>query len=211
VKQRRRREKAERRGQILDAARKLLFKKGLGGTSVNQIAREAELAIGTVYFYFRSKEDIFAALQLEGLALLRQAIQTAAGGAPAPEDKLVAMARAYLAFSQEHRKYFDVIQYFLSAPEVIQSPGVKQQVDDEGRRLLQFVEEVLAEGIRLGRFQAVAVRPYALIFWATIHGLIPFRKMKATLMAHESHAALYATAVAHFVSGLRRASATTSA
>jgi len=205
VRQRRRREKAERRRQILDAARKLLFIKGLTGTSVNQIAREAELAIGTVYFYFHNKEDIFAALQLEGLEILRQAIQAAMQTAAAPEDKLLAMAMAYLTFSQEHRKYFDVIHYFLSATEVIQSPGVKQQVDEEGRRILRFVEEVLEEGILQNRFRPIAVRQYALIFWATIHGLIPFRKMKATLMAHDSHAALYGAAVNHFVAGLRGA------
>ena len=67
IKQRRKREKEQRRRQILDASRTLLFKKGLNAISVNQIARQAELAVGTIYFYFRSKEEIFAALQEEGL------------------------------------------------------------------------------------------------------------------------------------------------
>ena len=39
-------------------------------SSCTKIARQAELAVGTIYFYFRSKEEIFAALQEEGLELL---------------------------------------------------------------------------------------------------------------------------------------------
>ena len=90
IKQRRRREKEHRRQQILDAARTLLFEKGLNAISVNQIARQAELAVGTIYFYFRSKEDIFAVLQEEGLELLLADVQRAQDGCchPAHNDDL---------------------------------------------------------------------------------------------------------------------------
>ncbi len=67
LKERRSREKEARRNQILDAARALLFEKGLHATSINQIAKQAELGVGTIYFYYRSKEEIFADLQEEGL------------------------------------------------------------------------------------------------------------------------------------------------
>ena len=69
LKERRRREKEERRMQILDAARKLLFTKGINATSINQIAKLAELGVGTIYFYYRNKEELFAALQEEGLEI----------------------------------------------------------------------------------------------------------------------------------------------
>ena len=63
---RRQKEKDARRHQILTAARQLLFKKGLANTSVSQIAKTAELGVGTLYFYYPSKEAIFASLQREG-------------------------------------------------------------------------------------------------------------------------------------------------
>ncbi len=207
VRQRRRREKAERRQQILDAARQLLFRKGLAATSVNQIARTAELSIGTVYFYFENKEDIFAALQAEGLEILHRDVLAACRDAKTPEAGLVSVAAAYYHFSEAHRNYFDVIHYFLSATDVVFSTAVKAQIDQHGRRILRQVETVIEAGIAARIFRPVAVRRHALIFWGLIHGLIPFRKMRATLLGEDSHRALFDAAVDNFIAGLKNTAA----
>jgi AcrR family transcriptional regulator len=54
--------KAARREEILAAARRVFAREGFGGTTIADIAREASIALGTVYLYFSSKEDVFAAL-----------------------------------------------------------------------------------------------------------------------------------------------------
>jgi TetR/AcrR family transcriptional regulator len=205
IKQRRKREKEQRRQQILDASRTLLFKKGLTAISVNQIARQAELAVGTIYFYFRSKEEIFAALQEEGLELLLGDVQRALEAGANATECLHNIAQAYLNFSQEHKNYFDVINYFLSAADVMFTPEIKQQIDQHGIRILKVVEQALQDGVDQGRFRAVNVRRHALLFWVILHGLVPFRKMKDTLLADDSHAALYYFAVDNFIGGLSQA------
>lgn len=207
VKQRRRREKEQRRQQILDAARSLLFKKGLHAISVNQIARKAEIAVGTIYFYFRSKEDIFAMLQEEGLTLLLQAVRRAFEEGSDACERLHNIAQAYLNFSREHKNYFDVINYFLSAADVIFTPEIKQQIDQHGNRILLVVQEALQEGVDQGQFGTIDVRRQALLFWVILHGLVPFRKMQATLIADDSLAALYRFAVDSFINGLSPAPA----
>ena len=52
AKERREREKEQRKSHILDAARELLLGKGMNATSINQIAKRAELSVGAIYFYF---------------------------------------------------------------------------------------------------------------------------------------------------------------
>ena len=47
-----------RRAQILDAARESFARDGLAGTTVDGIARRAGLAKGTVYLYFKSKDEV---------------------------------------------------------------------------------------------------------------------------------------------------------
>ncbi|MCD6280355.1 MAG: helix-turn-helix transcriptional regulator, partial [Deltaproteobacteria bacterium] len=73
-----------RKNQILGAARELLADNGIAGTSMNQIAERAELSVGTVYIYFKNKEDLYASLQEEGLDLLYDSITKAVekGGTP---------------------------------------------------------------------------------------------------------------------------------
>lgn len=205
IKERRRREKEQRRRQILDAARTLLFKKGLNAISVNQIARQAEIAVGTIYFYFRSKEDIFAVLQEEGLSLLLREVRRALEESADPAQGLHHIAEAYLRFSREQKNYFDVINYFLTAADVIQRPEIKRQIDQHGNRILMVVQETLQEGVAQGLFQDIDARRHALLFWGILHGLVPLKKMQDTLLADDTFPALYRFAVEHFLNGLCRA------
>ena len=57
---RRQREKEQRFLSILDAAENLFVKKGYHHTSMEEIADLAEVSVGTVYFYFKNKEDLIS-------------------------------------------------------------------------------------------------------------------------------------------------------
>ena len=202
LKERREREREERRRQILVAARTLLSKKGLGGTSIQQIAKHAELGVGTIYFYYRSKEELFAALQQEGLEELQDQVKAAGARGKTPTDRLNKIALAYLRFSEEHKDYFDIINNFLASPEEIFTPELKIQVDQQGNRILQQVEEVIREGIQDGLFKKVHARRISIMLWGTLHGLIQFKKMKNTVLQGEDHATVYKEAVEHMIQSL---------
>ncbi|MBI9085387.1 MAG: TetR/AcrR family transcriptional regulator [Desulfobacterales bacterium] len=202
LKERREREKEARKKQILDAARKLLFKKGLQATSINQIARTAELGIGTIYFYYQSKEDIFASLQEEGLEILFRNIEALTKTELYPEDQLRQTAAAYLTFSIEQKDYFDIINYFLSSPQVMFEPDLKSQVDLKGGRIVSLIIGFIESGMAMGRFTAVDARKFALAFWGALYGLIQFRKLEKTVLDGEDHKAVFDYAVEQFIARL---------
>jgi AcrR family transcriptional regulator len=54
-----------RRGEILAAARQVFATRGFRGTTIADIAEAAGIALGTIYLYFASKDDVFAALNEE--------------------------------------------------------------------------------------------------------------------------------------------------
>lgn len=56
------REDNAKRRQILDGARRVFLSAGFDGTSMNEVARAAGVSKGTLYVYFASKEELFAAL-----------------------------------------------------------------------------------------------------------------------------------------------------
>ena len=117
-------------------------------------------------------------------------------------ESLHNIAQAYFNFSREHKNYFDVINYFLSAADVVFAPEIKQQIDQHGIRILKVVEHALQDGVEQGQFRMIDVRRHALLFWVILHGLVPFRKMKDTLLADDSHSAFYRFAVDNFIGGL---------
>ncbi len=203
-KSRREREREDRRVQILDAARQLLFEKGIAAATMQRIAALAGMSVGTIYLYFESKEEIFAALQEEGLNLLGERISRAAESAVTPEERIRSIADAYLAFSAENKKYFDIINYFLSSPDVLFPPRLKKRIDTHGNRVLEQVVKAMKDGADSGRFIRTDPRRTALAFWGVLHGLLQFRKLKNTILRGDNLVQVYRGAVEHFIRGLGR-------
>lgn len=188
-KERRKREREKRRLEILNTARDILFKKGIDATSINAVARKAELSVGTIYLYFENKEALLAALQEEGLDLLYSEIKKAEEKETALRDKLRAMGLAYLDFSERHRKYFDVINYFLVSPKVIFSPVLKSRVDEHAAPIIALVEEAL-RGSKSVRY-AENLRHCAFVFSSGVHGLLQFKKLQETVIKGEEFRTFY--------------------
>ena len=204
LKERREREREERKRQILAAARSLLFEQGLQATSVNKIATNAELGVGTIYFYFASKEEIFAALQEEGIELLHDKIKKKLESVKRPEDRLKTIARVYFDFSRENKDYFDIINYFLSSPGVLFSENLKGRIDQRGNRVISLLVSAVEAGIASGDFREVDARKFAMMFWAALHGLILFKKLKTTMLRGEDYHALVSHSVDYLVNSLKR-------
>jgi AcrR family transcriptional regulator len=204
LKERRAREKAARRENILKAARSLLSRRGLEGTSMTRIARDAELGVSTIYSYYRDKEELFAALQCEGLEILGREMAERCRELREPEAKLSAMASVYLRFSESHSNYFEIINFFLSTPRVMLSPELKARVDRRGAEILSLVAGAISEGVDEGRFGPRHAAREAAVLWATLHGLIQQRKIQATVLRGEDPVVLYEYAVERFIQALRK-------
>ena len=141
--ERREREKLARKEQILDAARTLLFKRGLQATTINQIAKLSELSVGTLYLYYKNKEEIFAELEKEGFDILYKQILEAENKAVTQDEKVVGIAFSYIDFSHNFKDYFDIINYFLSTPELLFPPAIKSRIDKTAGKILKVLVDVI--------------------------------------------------------------------
>ncbi|MDP8223851.1 MAG: TetR/AcrR family transcriptional regulator [Candidatus Lernaella stagnicola] len=191
VQARRQREREQRRNQILDAARQVLFREGLAGASMNKIAVAAEVSVGTLYVYFQNKEELFAALQEEGLDILHEMIRCADAKGADPRERLTLMALAYLDFARRHRKYFDVYNVFLTSPEVSFPNELKQRIDTHGDRILSVVEGAIRDWASGDENVLAQSHQCALVFWSTLHGMLQFRKLRDTILAGQELRELY--------------------
>lgn len=70
IKERKARERERRRQQIMVAAKRVFAKKGFSKSTLNDIAKKAELSPGTIYLYFKSKDELYASLSLRVLEYL---------------------------------------------------------------------------------------------------------------------------------------------
>ncbi len=82
--------RAARRDEILAAARRVFAARGFRGTTIADIAEEAGIALGTIYLYFASKEEVFAALNQQLHAMIVAAL-TQPSAATTIEDTVHAL------------------------------------------------------------------------------------------------------------------------
>ncbi|PKL35211.1 MAG: hypothetical protein CVV44_22815 [Spirochaetae bacterium HGW-Spirochaetae-1] len=201
-KERREREKEDRRRQILNAARHLLFDKGLNGTTVNKIAKMAELSVGLIYFYFKSKEEIYAALQEEGLEILYILIQDRASTEDTCAVRLKNISEAYYEFSEKYKDYFDILNYFLTSPERLFPQNLKRQIDAHGNKILSILDDVIISGCEKGEITVESPRHVSIMFWSIIHGYLQFRKLRETILHSVDYRTLYRENVNRFIKSI---------
>jgi AcrR family transcriptional regulator len=70
IQERKERERERRRQQIMVAAKRVFSVKGFSKATMEDIAKEAELSPGTLYLYFKNKDELYASLSLRILQYL---------------------------------------------------------------------------------------------------------------------------------------------
>ncbi|MCP4673116.1 MAG: TetR/AcrR family transcriptional regulator [Desulfobacula sp.] len=203
VKERKALERQNRKNQILDAARNLLFSSGIDSVSINKISKEAELGVGTIYFYFKNKEQIFAALQKEGLALLFSTILKISKTGVSQEEKLRQIALSYYNFSKEHKNYFDLINYFLISPATFFEPDLKNQIDMSGNKILLIIQNIVDKGTEQKVFKEQDCQKFSIMFWGTLHGLTHFKKLEKTILGNQNIDKIYEYSVEKLIHSIK--------
>lgn len=170
---RKQREKEDKRALILDAARKIFLEKGYTNTSIRNIAEEIEHSPGTIYLYFRDKDEIFHALHEEGFGRMLQKMEPLQFVAD-PFERLKALGRVYLDFAKNNKDFYDLMF-------VVQSP-LKHETEHEkwemGHRTLESLKDIIRQCQEAGRFQGRDVDYLSFMIWSGVHGM-------ATLYCHD--------------------------
>jgi AcrR family transcriptional regulator len=110
IQQRKERERIARRQTILEAAAAVFAKHGLDSATIEMVAREAEVAVGTIYLYFSSRDDLFLQLTAERIEELVARYAAIQSSGLEPLAELRTMARAYIEYLNNSRELFLIHQ-----------------------------------------------------------------------------------------------------
>jgi len=141
----RQREQAiDKREAILETALVLFTERGFYGTPTAMISREAGVATGTLFFYFKTKEELIDALyrQIKGEAgaALRQGVEKER----TIQAKICRVGENAIAWGIRNPEKFRFMEQFAC------SPFVSTTAHEEGMSHFRFLQELVREGIREG-------------------------------------------------------------
>jgi len=183
--ERKARERAVRGAGVLSAARRLFARKGYQRTTMVEIAAAAELALGTLYQLFPSKEAILCQLLEDYMDGLFARVRDAVSSAGDARRQLEQIVRTQLAFSQENA---DVLRLYLSGwigYEFTVRRQFGERIDTKYEQYLGLVTAVFRRGGRNGTLVSAPPRRLAIALAGMVHALIRrwLREKRLDLMA----------------------------
>jgi len=180
ITERKEREKEQRYNEIVDAAEHIFFSKGRHLATMDDVAKEAELSKGTLYLYFKNKEDLYLAINLRGFKILREKFERAAATEQIGLQKAIAIGEAYYQFYSDYPKYFEALIYFESHDMTLQDENsVAATCADEGHKALEILIDALRNGIADGSIRAdIDPVKTAIILWGQSSGIIQLLSLK---------------------------------
>jgi AcrR family transcriptional regulator len=131
---------------IFDAAKEVFQEHGLEGASMRKIASRAGYTPGAIYFYYRSKEEIYGALLAESLERLNQAVAASGSQATSLREKLIASALGLFTFYANNPRDLDLGFYLFNGmkPHGL-TPELNSRLNRRLRDALALTEGVLLE------------------------------------------------------------------
>jgi AcrR family transcriptional regulator len=184
IAERKEREKEQRKNDIVDAAERVFFKTGPENATMDDVAEEVELSKGTLYLYFKNKEDLYLAIHLRGNRILHKLFEDAVKEAKTGIEKTRAIGGAYVNFFENHPDYFNAMLYFESREiDFEDQDSVAYECLVEGRATLELLVEAIVTGIKDG-----SIRPdidpikTALNLWGQTTGVLQIASLKEKMV-----------------------------
>jgi AcrR family transcriptional regulator len=174
-------ERQARRRRIQEAARTVFTEKGYQGASIELIARAAQLSVGAIYLYFRSKEDLYVSLVEDTLTVF---------------DVEMARVREDVEVSARLRDTWNLLVRWAErdaeGPRILRllaQPAIRPQLSDEVvaavssgiDRIQNHIGACVADGIHGGLYRQVNAREIADLAWSVLLGSLDAAEMQASL------------------------------
>ena len=169
-------DKAELRELILTTAREVVLREGFAGLSLRKLADAIGYAPGTIYLYFKDRDELTREICVRGFAELSEEMRSAADIAD-PEKRLVALLHAYADFAVKNPETYRLsfmedpkfaVEMFRSAPLEAEEGAGKQAF----AAVVKAVRELKKSGRVVRKEDANLL---AEMFWTGVHGVVSLK------------------------------------
>jgi AcrR family transcriptional regulator len=187
IKERKTREREMRRQQILVAAKRVFSQKGYEKSTMEDIAREAELSPGTLYLYFKSKDELYASLCLRVLRFINVKVDHVISETNDYATKQLGLLNAM----KDVYAYDPLIlnnMFHLQSSDTLRtlSPDLLDEINALSRKALHAMAAMFNDGIQDGHI--IDRNPLALadIVWALFSGIVLWEESKKMINPERS-------------------------
>ncbi len=173
--------------EILEAARRVIARYGMKGTTVDRVAEEANIAKGTIYLYFDTKDELVNAAVLEGLREMAAEVLAADDPSLPPLERIRRLILAQFRIQASNQDFFKTFIIGNSLDIELESePGRELMRVYAG--YLDFVAAVLKDAIDRGAIRPIDPQFGAFMLGEMLTGSLRRRLLKLASSPPESDA-----------------------
>ncbi len=177
IKQRKDREREEKKDLILDAAKRISIEEGFEKVSIRKIAEEIEYSPGTIYLYFKNRDEIL--FELHNIAFQKfYKEQLKISHITEPFEKLREHGRVYIKFGLDNPDLYELMF-------IVQAPGNEiesSQSWNEGMKTFDFLRSNVQECLDAGYFKGSDANTLSIAMWSLVHGIVSLYLRKRMAM-----------------------------
>ncbi len=194
-------ERAEHRNAILRAAKSCFCETGYNNTTMRQVAQAADMSLGSLYYYFKSKDEIYIALYDTALDFLNDAMEAAlTTSVPNIQSRITVLCFDYFEFSKNHNDYFQILTQGNKGD--IGDVVIPEEVSSKGNKIIQKISKVIAQGVEEGVVKPCDTYKTTVAMWAMIDGLLMLHENTRTELLGDNFIEYYALCVNLMLDGL---------
>jgi AcrR family transcriptional regulator len=207
IQERKEREKERRRQQIIVAAKRVFSEKGFNKATMEDIAKEAELSPGTLYLYFKNKEELYASLSLRILQYLHiRVTHVNKETTLTPEKKLSALMEAMYDV-YDFDPLIIINMFHLQSSETLKnlSESLLEEIKELSQKSIGAIAKIFEEGMEKGIYADRHPVALADIFWSMFSGVVLWEASKKIISSEKDYLkSTLATAFELFERGIRK-------
>lgn len=145
----------ESRAAILHAAAREFAEHGIAGARTDSIARDARVNKALLYYYFKDKETLYAAVLDDAFSGLKDTVFRVLDGALPPREKILAYVGAYFDFIASNQLYPRLMQREMMRAKEGQSQHIDKVIKNYIQPIFSRLSELMRVGIAQGEFRPV--------------------------------------------------------
>ncbi len=169
---RKERDQQRRREDLLAAAEHLFGLKGYHHTTMEDIAHEAQYGTGTIYLYFKKKEELYEALLERKIGDYVEFVQGRVESVASPIDKVRTLLRAKLEFFEKHMEFFRIYLAEMTTADSTLHRSCNERRERMYYAHQEFVARTLSDAMQAGAIREVDPTRLATAFEGVVNPLL---------------------------------------
>ena len=190
ISERKEREKSDKKDLIRTAAMKMFLEDGYAKTSIRNIADAIEYSPGTIYLYYKDKDELLYEVQADAFRQLNEAF-IAEVNSPDPVERLRQLGKTYVSFGLDNPELYDLM-FIIRAPTNVDEETHK----DNGETCFHYLVDCLEACIEQKLIRIKDVQLGSLQVWSMVHGLVSLNlrcRLKVLTVGADMRELLYAS------------------